>query len=194
MELVDTRGQFSIRGGIIDIFTPDSDNPYRVELFDTEVDSIRTFDIDTQRSVENLKFIEVYPAEQMLADKSIFNDAADNLYKEYTAQVKRLVKKGDDFTEAAENLTKRRDELCEYIRNVSNLQLLENYLHYFYEKDRVSLGITWKKASSSSMIPTESVNILTREVRRPRTISKYFWRGARSSQRIWSWFRAKRTF
>lgn len=134
MELVDTRGQFSIRGGIIDIFTPDSDNPYRVELFDTEVDSIRTFDIDTQRSVENLKFIEVYPAEQMLADKSIFNDAADNLYKEYTAQVKRLVKKGDDFTEAAENLTKRRDELCEYIRNVSNLQLLENYLHYFYEK------------------------------------------------------------
>ena len=61
MELVDTRGQFSIRGGIIDIFTPDSDNPYRVELFDTEVDSIRTFDIDTQRSVENLKFIEVYP-------------------------------------------------------------------------------------------------------------------------------------
>ena len=84
MELVDTRGQFSIRGGIIDIFTPDSDNPYRVELFDTEVDSIRTFDIDTQRSVENLKFIEVYPAEQMLADKSIFNDAADNLYKEYT--------------------------------------------------------------------------------------------------------------
>ncbi len=108
------------------------------------MDSIRTFDIDTQRSVENLKFIEVYPAEQMLADKSIFNDAADNLYKEYTAQVKRLVKKGDDFTEAAENLTKRRDELCEYIRNVSNLQLLENYLHYFYEKNRVSLGLHGK--------------------------------------------------
>lgn len=134
MELVDTRGQFSIRGGIIDIYTPDSDNPYRVELFDTEVDSIRTFDIDTQRSIDNLKFIEVYPAEQMLADKSIFNDAADNLYKEYTAQVKRLVKKGDDFLDAADHLEKRRDELCEYIRNVSNLQLLENYLHYFYDK------------------------------------------------------------
>lgn len=133
MELVDTRGQFSIRGGIIDIFTPDADHPYRVELFDTEVDSIRSFDIDTQRSMENLKYIEIFPAEQMLADKTVFNDGAANLHREYTAQIKRLLKKGADFAEAAEHLEKRRDELCEYIRNVSNLQLLENYLHYFYD-------------------------------------------------------------
>ena len=144
MELVDTRGQFSIRGGIIDIFTPDSDNPYRVELFDTEVDSIRTFDIDTQRSVENLKFIEVYPAEQMLADKSIFNDAADNLYKEYTAQVKRLVKKGDDFTEAAENLrnaamnsanTSETCLTCSFWRITSIISM---------KRQSIS-GITWKR-------------------------------------------------
>lgn len=132
MEIVDTAGQFSIRGGIIDVFTPDSDHPFRLELFDTEVDSIRTFDIDTQRSMENLKYIEVFPAEQMLADKTVFNDAADRLYKEYTVQVKKLLQKGEAFHEAAEHLQKRRDELCEYIRNVSNLQLLENYLHYFY--------------------------------------------------------------
>ena len=43
IEIVDTRGQFSIRGGILDIFTPDGDLPYRIELFDTEVDSIRSF-------------------------------------------------------------------------------------------------------------------------------------------------------
>ena len=40
---VETRGEFSLRGGIIDVFTPDADYPYRIELFDTEVDSIRTF-------------------------------------------------------------------------------------------------------------------------------------------------------
>ena len=51
MGVVDSRGQYSIRGGIIDIFTPDGEYPYRIELFDTEVDSIRTFSIDTQRSV-----------------------------------------------------------------------------------------------------------------------------------------------
>ncbi len=134
MELVDTKGQFSLRGGILDIFTPDSELPYRIELFDTEVDSIRNFDIETQRSVENLQFVEIYPAEHMLADKGIFEEAAKLLHREYTAQAKRLLKKGDDFEEAATHLEKRRDELCEYITNVSNLQLLENYLHYFYEE------------------------------------------------------------
>ncbi len=134
MELVDSRGQFSVRGAIIDVFTPDSENPYRIELFDTEVDSIRTFDLDTQRSIENLSSVEIFPAEQMLMDRERFNDAADCLYKEYTAHVKKLIKKGEEYRETAENLEKRRDELCEYIRSMSNIQLLENYLHYFYEE------------------------------------------------------------
>ena len=133
MEIVESHGEFSVRGGILDIFTPDSDNPFRVELFGTEVDSIRTFDRDTQRSIENLKYIEVYPAEQMLVEDDIFKKAADNLFKEYSAQAKKLAGKGEEFQNAAANLVKRRDELCEYIKNVSNLQLLENYLHYFYE-------------------------------------------------------------
>ena len=57
VSMIEACGEFSVRGGIIDIFTPDNDNPYRIELFDTEVDSIRTFDIDTQRSVENLNSV-----------------------------------------------------------------------------------------------------------------------------------------
>ena len=132
-DMVETQGEFSIRGGILDIFTPDSDNPFRIEFFDTEVDSIRIFDIDTQRSIENLKYVEIFPAEQMLADKSIFEQAAERLHKKYTLQAKKLAKKGDEYLEAADNLEKRRDELCEYIKNVSNLQMLENYLQYFYE-------------------------------------------------------------
>lgn len=87
MELVDMRGQFSVRGGIIDVFTPDSEYPYRIELFDTEVDSVRSFDPDTQRSVENLASVEIFPAEQILADKSLFNDAAQRLHREYTTQI-----------------------------------------------------------------------------------------------------------
>ncbi len=133
MEIVDTKGQFSIRGGILDVFTPDGDLPYRIELFDTEVDSIRSFDMNTQRSVENLQSVEIFPAEHMLADQAMFAEAAALLHKEYTAQAKRLYKKGEAFEESAQRLEKRRDELCEYIQNVSNLQLLENYLHYFYQ-------------------------------------------------------------
>lgn len=134
-DMVLSRGQYAIRGGIIDIYTPDCENPFRVELFGTEVDAIRDFDVDTQRSIENLKYIEVYPAKQMLADDQIFKNAADNLYKTYSAQIKKLEKSGEEEKlVAADNLQKRRDELCEYITHVSNTQLLENYLHYFYSE------------------------------------------------------------
>lgn len=54
-------GSFSIRGGILDIFSPESDFPYRIELFDDEVDSIRKFDIITQRSLDRVdkdKFLQ----------------------------------------------------------------------------------------------------------------------------------------
>lgn len=133
MDIVNGKGEFSFRGGIIDIFTPDGDNPYRIELFDREIDDIRSFDIETQRSVEPLKFVEVFPAEQMLADKGMFEDASKLLHKEYTTQIKKL-EKNPETLEAADNLMKRRNELCEYITNVSNLQMLENYLHYFYDE------------------------------------------------------------
>ncbi len=126
---VESHGQFSLRGGIIDIFTPDSDHPYRVELFGTEVDSIRTFNKDTQRSVENLKFIEVYPAEQLGTSDEVFKNAAELISHEYEKQAKKLEKKDAD---TAKHLRQVKDQICEYIENVSNLQLLERYIHYFY--------------------------------------------------------------
>ena len=131
MGVVDSRGQYSIRGGIVDIFTPDGEHPYRIELFGTEVDSIRTFDIDTQRSVENLKFVEIYPAEQVLLERDMFKKASAKLHKEYSAAATRMEKKSE---ETAEKLRQRRDQLCEYIEQVANVQLLENYLHYFYDE------------------------------------------------------------
>ncbi|RVU55131.1 transcription-repair coupling factor [Anaerosphaera multitolerans] len=57
-------GQFAIRGSIIDIYTPES--PYRIELFDVEVDSIRSFEISSQRSVENLSKIEIAPVSDLI--------------------------------------------------------------------------------------------------------------------------------
>ena len=131
-ELVDSPGQFSVRGGIIDIYTPDGDYPYRIELFGEEVDSIRTFDSDTQRSVENLKFVEIYPAEQLVADKSAFDKAVVKIRKAYDKQIKKLESK-EETLEAAQTLSVKKNELIEYIENLSNLQLLENYVHYFYD-------------------------------------------------------------
>lgn len=130
MEIVDARGQFSVRGGILDIYTPDGNAPYRIELFGSEVDSIRTFDIDSQRSLENLQFAEIYPAEQMLSEREIFTEAEAKIRKAYS----RAAQKAATGSEAlAEKLRATGEELCEYVTHVSNQQLLENYIHYFYD-------------------------------------------------------------
>ena len=164
MGVVEARGEYSIRGGILDIYTPDGEYPYRIELFGTEVDSIRTFNIDTQRSVENLKFVEIYPAEQVLLEKDQFRAAAEKVRKEYTAAAKRMEKKSE---ETAEKLRRRRDELCEYIEQVANVQLLENYLHYFYDEteylwDYMEKG--WVMVDDPDRI-YEALDLRTRELR-----------------------------
>ena len=59
--LVNAPGMFAIRGGIIDVYPLDADQPVRIELFDTEVDSIRSFDADTQRSQDMLDAVTITP-------------------------------------------------------------------------------------------------------------------------------------
>lgn len=59
---VETGGQYSIRGGIVDIFDLTEENPYRIELWGDEVTSIRSFDVQSQRSIERLEGVTVYPA------------------------------------------------------------------------------------------------------------------------------------
>lgn len=59
---VEMPGQFSVRGGIVDIYSLTEENPWRIELWGDEIDSIRTFDSQSQRSLENLDEITIYPA------------------------------------------------------------------------------------------------------------------------------------
>ena len=61
---IESPGQFAVRGGILDIFPLTEENPVRIELWGDEVDSIRSFDVESQRSVENLQEIEIYPASE----------------------------------------------------------------------------------------------------------------------------------
>src|SRR5690606_15125128 len=61
VDFVTEPGEFSVRGGIVDVFSFSNDNPYRIEFFGNEVDSIRTFDVETQLSLEKQKKITVIP-------------------------------------------------------------------------------------------------------------------------------------
>lgn len=58
-------GQFAVRGGIVDIFALTEDAPWRIEFWDDEVDSIRSFDAESQRSLENLDELTLYPAAEL---------------------------------------------------------------------------------------------------------------------------------
>ena len=59
---VEAMGQYAVRGGIVDIYPMTMDEPYRIEFFDDEIDTIRSFDTATQRSVDRRESIEIYPA------------------------------------------------------------------------------------------------------------------------------------
>ncbi len=61
-ETVEGKGQFAVRGGIVDVFSPAHENPVRIELFGDEIDSIREFDVFTQVSVENKENVSIGPA------------------------------------------------------------------------------------------------------------------------------------
>lgn len=72
-------GQFSVRGGIIDLFPSNSENPYRIEFFGDEIDSIRSFDIRTQRSIEKQKKIIIPPVKEILVLEEYKEDIINGL-------------------------------------------------------------------------------------------------------------------
>lgn len=64
-DMVETEGQFAIRGGILDVFSARFEHPIRIELFDDEVDSIRSFSVSTQKSIDKLDQVEMIPAKEV---------------------------------------------------------------------------------------------------------------------------------
>lgn len=66
--IIQAKGEFSIRGDILDIFQVKDENPIRIEFFDTSIDSIRMFDINSQKSIDNLDEAIIYPIDENIVD------------------------------------------------------------------------------------------------------------------------------
>ena len=77
--LVEEKGQFSVRGDIIDIFPPQAPHPFRMEFFGDEIESIRVFDESTQRSVEEITDFTLFPAGELILTKERRERAARNI-------------------------------------------------------------------------------------------------------------------
>ncbi len=81
---VELPGQFSVRGGIVDIYDFTRDDPYRIEFWGDEVDSIRSFESVSQRSIEELDSIEIYPAtEELGAERDDFYGKLNSSFIDY---------------------------------------------------------------------------------------------------------------
>jgi len=161
--MVEGIGQFSIRGGIIDIFPPNNDYPYRIELFGDEVDSIRTFDIESQRSLENLSEVFICPSKEILILNEFRNGIIKNLKDDLGKTTKNL-KKGsktrmnmeDKFQEILEKL----DEKL-YISNIDLLipymakNSLSNLLNYLKEDSIVFIDEPQRIEEKSDVLKEE---------------------------------------
>ena len=133
---VESPGQFSIRGGIVDIFDLTEENPYRIELWGDEVDSIRSFDVLSQRSIENLESITIFPATEFVLEEDQIREGIRRLEKE-AAKQEKIFREAHQSEEAHRIATQVR-ELKEQMLEFQTGANLEGYIRYFYE-DTVTL-------------------------------------------------------
>ena len=80
----------SVRGGIIDVFPLTEESPVRIELWDDEVDSIRTFDLESQRSIEQLESVTIYPAIEVVVTSEQLSAGIEAMEKEAKVYEKSL--------------------------------------------------------------------------------------------------------
>ena len=128
---VETPGEFAIRGGIVDIFALTEELPYRIELWGDEVDSIRTFDPDSQRSVDNMEEIVVYPAAELVLTREQKSEGLDRIIKDGKKITERFRK--EMKTQEAHRLQEAVDLLKEQVEELGSLRAAESYLTYFYQ-------------------------------------------------------------
>ena len=121
-------GQFAVRGGILDIFPLTEDNPYRIETWDTEVDSIKNFDVESQRSIENVNSLTVFPATELLVMDNLA-DGFGRLEKDSEEYAKSLEKSGQ-IVEAG-RIRRNTEELKERLFVLQDYEGLESYINYF---------------------------------------------------------------
>ncbi|MEQ2387813.1 transcription-repair coupling factor [Waltera intestinalis] len=128
---VESPGQFSVRGGIVDIFDLTEENPYRIELWGDEVESIRSFDILSQRSIEKLESITVYPATEFVLSGEQIRKGIARLEKEAAKQEK--IFRDAHQPEEAHRIATQVSELKEQLLEFQSKANLEGYIRYFYE-------------------------------------------------------------
>ena len=129
VEVVEGKGEFSFRGGILDVFPPTSAYPYRVELFGDEVDSIRTFNTESQRSIEKVEEFSIFPSKEVIVDDECRSRAVQNINEEL-----KNINVSKENKESVEKIKGIVGKNIELLNNTYYFETIDSYLPFFYEK------------------------------------------------------------
>lgn len=126
---VEQPGQYSVRGGILDIYPPTEDCPYRVELWGDEVDTIRSFDVESQRSIERMEELTIFSAMEIILNEEQMRQGFERIRKEQEKlQAKfRKAKEFEAYNRLNDTIREWKERL-EYTRSGAGL---ESFLLYF---------------------------------------------------------------
>lgn len=135
MGQVDGMGQFSVRGGILDVFPLTEEVPVRIELWGDEVDSIRSFDAESQRSIQQMDEVTIYPAAELILTKKDIEEGILCLEADEKKQEKAF--RDQKKPEEAQRIRRAVGELVESLKEGFDVQTLDAYIRYFC-RDTVS--------------------------------------------------------
>ncbi len=182
-EQVEAPGQFAIRGGIIDIYPLTDEVPIRIELWGDEIDSIRTFDVGSQRSIENLQEITIYPATDFPEETAKRVSFLDYFDREdsilFLDEPVRLVEQGNavekEFVEAQANRMEAGYDISDEEMKLFSVKELAEKMQQFHAIGFSALDMKCKefRAKEVFSLHTKEVNpynnsfeMLTRDLKR----------------------------
>ncbi len=155
---VEGAGQFSIRGGILDVFSPAHEYPFRCEFFGDEVDSMGFFDVSSQRRMEVLEEALILPARELTV--SAAKGGREGLLQRLDSYGKSLLKKRGVKQELLETL---RDDMAR-VREGRSLPALDRYMDLVYEK-----------ATALDYLPENTVVVLSEPGRLSERAKNFLW-------------------
>ncbi|MGX1902104.1 transcription-repair coupling factor [Thermolongibacillus altinsuensis] len=128
VSMVSTPGEFSVRGGIIDIYPLTAELPYRIELFDVEVESIRTFSVEDQRSLTEVKEVIIGPATEMIVDENQLKEGIKKLEERLQFTLQNIKDE-----KIKESLHEHILFELEQLKNGEKIEEIYKYLSLFYD-------------------------------------------------------------
>ncbi len=128
-DMVEGRGQFAVRGGIVDIFDMIGENAVRIEFWDDEIDTIRSFDTISQRSVERLDKVKIFPVREIVYDEIRLKRAETLVKSEFEKCV--------SLEEYKDNIKELYDDIMEKFKQQKVFSGADKYIQFLYE-DSVS--------------------------------------------------------